>query len=118
MRSVPVIHAITKLEFGGAQQNTLYTLAALDRRRFEPVLVTGPEGYLMDQAREMDADLRVIRHMERPVNPVRDLRAYRELVRFFRQLRPDDSGILKDDYILFVVRRSRCIFMRNHLFHP
>lgn len=84
MKRVPVIHTITKMEFGGAQQNTLYTVATLDRDRFEPVLITGPGGYLMDRARELDIDLKVARNMERPVSPARDLLAYRELVRLFR----------------------------------
>jgi glycosyltransferase involved in cell wall biosynthesis len=79
-----VIHVITKLEFGGAQQNTLYTVASLERSRFEPVLVTGPGGYLMDQARGLDADLLIARHMERPVSPINDFIAYRELLRILR----------------------------------
>ncbi|UCG39398.1 MAG: glycosyltransferase family 4 protein [bacterium] len=80
MRPVPVIHVITKLEFGGAQQNTLHTVANLDRRRFQPVLMAGPDGYLMPQARHLDVPLGIVPSMERPLNPVADLRAYRELV--------------------------------------
>jgi glycosyltransferase involved in cell wall biosynthesis len=77
---VPVIHIITKLEFGGAQQNTLYTVSALDRERFKPVLVTGPEGYLMEEARGLDIELHVVPSMERPISPIADRTAYRELV--------------------------------------
>lgn len=84
MTRVPVIHAITKLEFGGAQQNTLYTVATLDRSRFEPVLITGPGGYLMEEARGLGVDLQVARSMERSINPFLDARAYRELVRLMR----------------------------------
>ena len=51
MSPVPVVHVITKLELGGAQQNTLHTVATLDRTRFAPVLVTGPGGMLEDEAR-------------------------------------------------------------------
>lgn len=78
---VPVIHIITKLEFGGAQQNTLYTVSALDREKFTPVLMTGPEGYLMDEARGHDIELQVVPSMERPISPAADRAAYRELVR-------------------------------------
>jgi len=84
LRRVPVIHAITKLEFGGAQQNTLYTVANLDRERFEPVLITGPEGYLMEEARDLGVDLRIAPSLERPIRPGTDVRSYRELVRFMR----------------------------------
>jgi len=76
---IPVVHVITKLEFGGAQQNTLYTVASLDRERFEPILVTGPEGYLMDEARSLGLDLRIVPSMERSIRPGPDAAAYREL---------------------------------------
>ena len=81
MSRVPVIHIITKMEFGGAQQNTLYTVASLDRARFEPVLLTGPRGYLLPEARDLGIDVRMAPSMERPVRPVPDLRAYREIAR-------------------------------------
>ncbi|MDF1535210.1 MAG: glycosyltransferase family 4 protein [bacterium] len=81
---VPVIHIITKLEFGGAQQNTLYTVSALDRERFTPVLLTGSEGYLMDEARglaeERKVALEIVPGMERSIRPGRDWAAYREIV--------------------------------------
>ncbi len=84
---VPVIHIITKLEFGGAQQNTLHTVSALDRERFTPVLMTGPEGYLMEEARGLDIDLQVVPSMERSISPAADRSAYRELVRLLAPYR-------------------------------
>jgi glycosyltransferase involved in cell wall biosynthesis len=81
---VPVIHIITKLEFGGAQQNTLFTVATLDPERFEPVLITGQEGYLMKDARRLSVELRVAHSMERSINPVLDIMAFRELVSFLK----------------------------------
>ncbi len=90
-RPVPVIHIITKLEFGGAQQNTLHTVSALDRQRFTPVLMTGPEGYLMDEARGMemehDVELKVVPSMERPIRPGMDRAAYGEIVRMLAPFR-------------------------------
>jgi len=81
MNRIPVAHVITKLEFGGAQQNTLHTVASLDRERYEPVLVTGPDGYLMDEARELGLDLKIVSNMERAIRPGKDAGAYRELCR-------------------------------------
>jgi len=43
-----VAHIITKLELGGAQQNTLFTVAHLNTARFRPLLITGEPG-LLDQ---------------------------------------------------------------------
>jgi glycosyltransferase involved in cell wall biosynthesis len=79
MSRIPVVHVITKLEFGGAQQNTLYTVASLDRERFEPVLMTGPGGYLMPEALDLGLDLRVVSNMERAIRPGVDAAAYREM---------------------------------------
>ena len=45
-RRIRIAHIITKMELGGAQHNTLYTLRHLDRSRFEPVLIAGPGGIL------------------------------------------------------------------------
>jgi glycosyltransferase involved in cell wall biosynthesis len=87
MKRVPVVHIITKLEFGGAQQNTLYTVASLDRERFEPVLMTGPAGYLMPEARDLGLDLEIVPSMERALRPGDDFAAYRELCRLLEPYR-------------------------------
>lgn len=87
MNRIPVIHIITKLEFGGAQQNTLYTVANLDRKRFKPVLMTGPEGYLLSEARDQDIDLQIVPSMVRAVRPRADTEAYRELRRLLEPYR-------------------------------
>ena len=87
MNRVPVIHVITKLEFGGAQQNTLFTVASLDRECFEPVLMTGPGGYLMPEARDLGLDLKIVPSMERAIRPGIDAKAYRELGRLLELYR-------------------------------
>ena len=84
---VPVIHVITKLELGGAQQNTLFTAASLDRERFEPVLMTGPGGYLLPAARDLGLDLRTVASMERAIRPGADITAHRQLVRLLEPYR-------------------------------
>ena len=87
MKRIPVIHIITKLELGGAQQNTLHTVASLDHDRFEPVLMTGPEGYLLTEARSLGMDLRIVPHLERAVRPGTDAAAFRELRRLLEPYR-------------------------------
>jgi len=84
---IPVVHIITKLEFGGAQLNTLYTAASMDRDRFRAVLVTGPDGYLMPRARELDVKLAVVPSMERAIGPRADLAAYREIAGILGSMR-------------------------------
>ena len=77
---IRVLHVITRLEPGGAQRNTLYTVAHLDRDRFEAGLAWGP-GDELDGRAEAIADLwrRPIPDLVRPVAPSRDLRAMSQL---------------------------------------
>ncbi len=82
--TVPVVHVITKLELGGAQQNTLHTVARLDRSRFAPQLVCGPGGLLDDVARELDdVPVHFVPDLVRPIRPLKDrsaTRAVRDLL--------------------------------------
>ena len=49
---IKVCHIITKLELGGAQQNTLSTVQSLDRAQFVPLLITGAAGILIAEANQ------------------------------------------------------------------
>ena len=51
MDRTTVVHIITKLELGGAQQNTLFTVTHLDRNAYNPVLISGSEGILVEEAK-------------------------------------------------------------------
>src|ERR1700739_4079976 len=51
-KKLRVAHIITQLELGGAQRNTLYTLAHLDRERFESTLLCGTGGILDEEAQK------------------------------------------------------------------
>jgi glycosyltransferase involved in cell wall biosynthesis len=75
-----VLHIITRLEPGGAQRNTLYTVSHLDRDRFEAGLAWGP-GDELDECAEAIADLwrQPIGELVRPVAPKYDLGALRRL---------------------------------------
>ncbi len=90
MRKIKVIHVITKLELGGAQVNTLYTVKNLNRDRFEVSLLAGPGGILDDNAREIsDLKLYFIPELARAVNPLKDLITIFKLARLFRIEKPD-----------------------------
>jgi glycosyltransferase involved in cell wall biosynthesis len=84
-----VCHIITKLELGGAQQNTLFTVAHLDRSRFRPVLISGERGLLDDEAAGLlGEDWRRVPSLVRPINPAADLRAFLSIRNVLRQIRP------------------------------
>lgn len=80
-----VIHVITLLEWGGAQENTLATLERLDPVRFERVLVSGAGGMLDGRAAAIP-NCRFIRvpSLVREIRPVSDARAFFSLRAIFR----------------------------------
>lgn len=77
-----VVHLITRLELGGAQQNTLYCVERHDRRRFEVGLWAGAGGILDVQARAIrDADVRLLPWFAHAIDPVGDAAATVRLAR-------------------------------------
>lgn len=89
-----VVHYITRLIVGGAQENTLLTVEDQHHLFGDRVtLITGPglgpEGSLEDRAINGGLDLRIINASRRSIHPWRDWQTYRELVRLLKQIRPD-----------------------------
>jgi glycosyltransferase involved in cell wall biosynthesis len=87
LRRIVVAHLVTKLEFGGAQINTLYTAEHLDPERFDAYLLCGPGGMLKSRLGEADR-LRIVPALGREIRPGKDLRALFQLVRLLRRIRP------------------------------
>ena len=85
-----VVHIITKLELGGAQQNTLYTVTHLDRSFFEPYLICGEGGILDQDARSLpDVSVHFCSPMLREIHPWNDWVAYRSLKSLLEKIEPD-----------------------------
>jgi len=85
MRKAKVLHAITHMQPGGAQDNVALTVNMLDKRRYEVCLCTGrDQDYL---ARVMDPDVEIIVNadMHRPIVPMAEPRAFLNLYRLMRQ---------------------------------
>lgn len=83
---IKVAHIITRLDFGGAQANTLYTASALDRRRFDTFIVAGPGGIL--ETRAEAGRLIEASRLVREINPFKDLAAFFELKTLLHGMRP------------------------------
>jgi glycosyltransferase involved in cell wall biosynthesis len=74
---IKVAHVITRLELGGAQQNTLYCCEHHDRRRYEVILICGTGGYLDAQARKIkNCRTYFLPELKHPVRPWWDLLAF------------------------------------------
>lgn len=85
-----VLHIITMLELGGAQRNTLYSVAHLDRGEFTPGLAWGPGGILDLEARNLaEVELFEIPSLGRSPSPLKDLRALTELRETIRGFQPE-----------------------------
>jgi glycosyltransferase involved in cell wall biosynthesis len=89
-----IVHVITRLIIGGAQENTLLTVEGLHHQYHDDVtLLTGPaegpEGDLFNRAKQAGLKVEVFPELVRPIRPTVDLRAYRKLRAAFRRLKPD-----------------------------
>src|SRR6185312_2179887 len=89
-----IVHVITRLILGGAQENTLLTVEGLHHRYHDDVtLITGPaegpEGDLFTRARDQGLKVEVMPELIRAVRPGTDFRAYRRLREAFRRLKPE-----------------------------
>jgi len=79
---VKIIHIITKLELGGAQQNTIFTVTNLNRSLFHPMLWSGPGGILTEEAEKtLGPDFKLVPHLFREINPKNDFFSLLELTR-------------------------------------
>ena len=88
-----IVHIITRLILGGAQENTLITCKLLAQRGHDVTLITGPalgpEGELFNQAQNQGYKIIIVDKLRRAINPLHDLPAYYEIKKILRQLQPD-----------------------------
>lgn len=85
---IRVAHVITRLDLGGAQDNTLHTVKTLTPP-YAPHLFAGRGGMLDEEAaRDLGEALTFVDSLVHPIRPWRDLAAVRTLARAFRRLRP------------------------------
>ncbi len=89
-----IVHVITRLILGGAQENTLLTVDELHHRYHDEVtLITGPaegpEGDLFDRAAARNLKVELMPELVRPIRPWVDQKAYWRLRAAFRRLKPE-----------------------------
>src|SRR5215469_282373 len=88
-----IVHVITRLIVGGAQENTLLSCEGQHDRGHEVTLITGPamgpEGSLLERAKAYGYRVEVLDSMRRAILPGKDYFTYRALARRFRELGPD-----------------------------
>jgi len=85
-----VLHVVTRLELGGAQQNTLFCMVHHDRTRFDVGLIAGRGGALDSEALAIDdAEVRLLPHLRHAIAPFRDFLTVLKLRSLIRAKRVD-----------------------------
>ena len=88
-----IVHIITRLILGGAQENTLITCKLLAQRGHDVTLITGPaigpEGGLFEQAKNQKYNVIIIPKMIRAIFPLYDTISYLQTKSHLRQIQPD-----------------------------
>ena len=98
MEKIKVIHPITRLILGGAQQNTMETCAGLNKDRFEASIIsgpdTGPEGELISEVKKRGIPLTLMPEIVRRPDPLKDLLAVKKMADIFKKEKPHIGKII------------------------
>ena len=91
---ITVVHIITRLILGGAQENTILTVEGLQKRpEYKVILISGPalgpEGELVKRVRGSGVELIIIPELRRNINPFLEVVAFTKLLLLMRRLKPD-----------------------------
>lgn len=90
---IRVLHPITRLIIGGAQENTMLTADYLNHRpeyagRYDVHILsgpqTGPEGSLIEEVRQRNIPLTIMPELRREVSPANDLKALGKMVKMMK----------------------------------
>ena len=88
-----IVHIITRLILGGAQENTLITCKLLAQRGHDVTLITGPaigpEGELFNQTKQQNYEVIVVDKLRRAINPYNDTISYFQIKKLLNKLQPD-----------------------------
>ncbi len=86
-KKIRVLHIITRLAGGGADENTIYTVQKLDKNKYKVDLMTGIENLdvMIDNLQlNEDTELYVIDKMVRNVSPLKDLLALYQIYKIIK----------------------------------
>jgi len=81
---IKVLHIITQLVLGGAQDNTLVTVAKHDRSKFEVHLASHPSGFWLERSKKVADVFHPLPNLVNPISPLQDIIALIEIVKLLR----------------------------------
>ena len=120
MRKIKVCHIITKLELGGAQQNTLYTVENLNKDIFEASLITGLGGILDETAKHIpNIKCCFIKELVRQISPINDIICICKLLKILKNIKPDvvHTHSSKAGILGRIAAKLACVPVIIHTFH-
>ena len=91
---IQVVHIITRMILGGAQENTALTMEGLAAQAdtYHAILLTGPtvgpEGELMHRLDSNKIEWQLVPRLQREIAPVADFICLLQLIRLLKKLRP------------------------------
>jgi glycosyltransferase involved in cell wall biosynthesis len=83
-----ILYLITRAERGGGQVHVLDLIRGF-RRHCDVEVAAGEDGFLLEEARRLGVACHILPSLVQPVQPLKDVRAYREIVALLRETRPD-----------------------------
>lgn len=93
VKKAKLVHIITLLELGGAQENTLINCKLADRDIFDVYLLSGRGGMLDARAEEMkDLMFYPIKDLVRKINPIKDAASLIKIFLFLRKLKKESPA--------------------------
>lgn len=93
MEKKKVVHIITKLTLGGAQENTIFSYYHHDKTRYEIYLLAGPDASFCSKTYleklKSEKNVIIIKNMYTSINPIKDLKALVEIYIFLKKKKID-----------------------------
>src|SRR5277367_5924953 len=88
-----IVHIITRLIIGGAQENTLLSCQGQHDLGHDVTLITGPpigpEGSLLERAQKYGYKVEVFDELRRAILPRKDWKTYKHLIERLKEIQPD-----------------------------
>lgn len=84
-----IAYIITLPNFGGAQSHLYEVMVNIVAYGFKPFLITGCEGWLTEQLRTKDIECYIVPDLVRPISPLNDLKAVKNVKKILQQKQPD-----------------------------
>lgn len=80
-----ILHLITRLAVGGAQDNTLLTVEKHNRNQYEIHLASNPQGHWFNRAQKVADTFHSLPNLVNPISPINDFKTLVDIVQLLRQ---------------------------------